>query len=97
MKIKIKKALGNLALAGVLLISGGQAASAAVTPDNLTAIRNKTFDFPVEQFDYNSNNKTVTVYMRDSEGRSTYEIYKCINIIKGTCYVYENQKPENED
>ncbi|QKJ39639.1 hypothetical protein HRJ37_05500 [Bacillus altitudinis] len=96
MKIKIKKAIGKFALAGVLLLSGGQAASAAVTPDDLIPIRNKDFKFKVEQFEYNSHNQTVTVQMRNDNGRATHEIYKCVNVIKGTCYVYANQDPEPE-
>ncbi|PCK22857.1 hypothetical protein CEY02_02800 [Bacillus pumilus] len=95
MKIKIKKALGNLALAGVLLISGGQAASAAVTPDDLIPIRNKEFKFPVTQINYNSAKKQATVYMTNDEGRSTYEIYQCMEVKQGTCYVYRNQEPLN--
>lgn len=97
MKIKIKKSIGNFALAGVLLLSGGQAASAAVTPDDLIPIRNKDFKFKVEDMDYNSKTREVTVHMRNDNGRTTYEIYKCIDVINGTCYVYANQKPENED
>ncbi|WP_144474261.1 hypothetical protein [Bacillus pumilus] len=95
MKIKIKKALGNFALAVVLLLSGGQAASAAVTPDDLIPIRNKKFDFPVEDMDYNSTTRSVTVHMRNDDGRATFEIYKCVDVKNGTCYVYRNQKPEN--
>ncbi|WP_426578862.1 hypothetical protein P5490_020105 (plasmid) [Bacillus altitudinis] len=95
MNIKIKKAIGNFALAGVLLLSGGQAASAAVTPDDLIPIRNKEFKFKVEQFEYNPKTKTVTVHMRNDEGRATYEKYKCEEIKNETCYVYRNQEPLN--
>ncbi|WP_456265674.1 MULTISPECIES: hypothetical protein [unclassified Bacillus (in: firmicutes)] len=95
MKIKIRKAVGNIALAGVLLISGAQAASAAVTPDDLIPIRNKEFKFKVTQINYNSKTRQAVVYMTNDEGRSTFEKYQCVDVIEGTCYVYRNQEPLN--
>ncbi|KXZ21855.1 hypothetical protein [Bacillus nakamurai] len=85
-KSKIKKIAGAVAFAGVLLVSGSPAVSAAVHPGDLTPIRDKYKDG--YQFQWNGDG-TVTVFFRDGEGRSYYDTYTCVSIIDGTCYVYK--------
>ncbi|EWH19895.1 hypothetical protein [Bacillus haynesii] len=81
-KNKLKKVAGAVAVAGALLVSGLPASAA---PD-LTPIRDKYPD--AYQFQWNGNN-TVTVFFRDSQGKSYHRTYTCVTVIQGTCYVYK--------
>ncbi|MDA7025593.1 LacI family transcriptional regulator [Bacillus sp. CLL-7-23] len=81
-KNKLKKVAGAIAVAGALLLSGAPASAA---PD-LTPIRDKYPD--AYQFQWNGDN-TVTVFFRDSQGKSYDITYTCVVVTNGTCYVYK--------
>ncbi|MGE6631037.1 LacI family transcriptional regulator [Bacillus sp. NPDC077027] len=87
MKGKIKKIVGAVVFTGALLFSSGLPADAA---PNLIPIRDK--HKTGYQFDWNGYENgvgKVTVWFRDSNGKSYHEVYYCVTVINSTCYVYE--------
>lgn len=85
-KSKMKKIVGTALFTGALMFSAIPADAAP----NLIPIRDKYDGYQYQWNGYNSSGvATVTVFFRDSNGKSYSNTYECVTVISGTCYVYE--------